>query len=132
MPWTHLQRAALLAHRESARITAGNRPTGNALAGIEQKLGALVTAGLEPGEAVRVLTAIGSFVIGDALETQASAERPTDADPVREPGWTAEFPLISAAAATLGGDDDRFAQGLGLLMDGLRARLDDHASDVAR
>ena len=118
----HQQRSVLLAHRDSVRVVAGNRPTEGALPGIEQTLGVLVGAGLEPGEGVRVLTAIGSFVIGDVLETQAAAERPADddpADPLRP-----EFPLLTQAAGTIGDDDDRFAEGLGLLMDGLQARLD--------
>jgi len=124
----HQQRAALLAHRDSARVVAGNRPTQGALAGIEQTLRVLVQAGLDPGEAVRVLTAIGSYVIGDALETQASAERPADGDPTRQPGWTDKFPMLNAAAATYGREDDRFAEGLALLMDGLTARLDRRGS----
>ncbi len=122
--WAHQQRAAMLAHRDSARVVAGNRPTEGALDGIEQTLGVLVDAGLEPGEAVRVLTAIGSFVIGDTLETQASAERSPDGDKARSASWMDRYPLLARAAQSLGADDDRFAEGLALLMDGLRARIE--------
>lgn len=125
----HQQRAALLAHRDSARVVAGNRPTEGALPGIEQTLGVLVRAGLDPSESVRVLTAIGSFVIGDALETQASAERAADEAPARDAGWAAEYPMLAAAATTYGEEEERFAEGLALLMEGLTARLERRADE---
>src|SRR3954451_120862 len=80
------QRAALLAHRDSALVVAGNRPTAEALPSIERTLGALVDAGCAPGEALRVLLALGSFVIGDALETQSSRERPGEEPALEGPG----------------------------------------------
>lgn len=119
---TRLRRALLLAHRDSVQVVAGNRPTEDALPGIERTLRVLVDAGLEPGEAVRVLTALGSFVLGDALETQAARDRPIEEPPH---GDVADrFPTLAAATRTVGGEEDRFEEGLGLFLEGLRARLE--------
>nr|WP_231135006.1 TetR/AcrR family transcriptional regulator C-terminal domain-containing protein [Motilibacter deserti] len=118
------QRAALLAHRDSALVVAGNRPTADALPAIERTLGVLVAAGCTPGEAVRVLTTLGSFVIGDALETQTAQSRAdAGAHPPADP-TTGGYPLLTAAVADVGGDEERFEEGLGLLLGGLRARLE--------
>jgi len=118
---TRASRALLLAHRDSVLVVAGNRPTEVALPGIERTLRVLVHAGLEPGEAVRVLTALGSFLLGDALETQATKDRPLEEQPT---GDLSRFPTLTAARRTVGGDDERFEEGLSLMLDGLRARLE--------
>src|SRR4051794_4996243 len=115
------RRALLLAHRDSVRVVAGNRPTEDAMPGIEQTLRVLVDAGLEPGEAVRVLTALGSFLLGDVLETQATQERPLEEPPT---GDFHRFPTLAAAARTIGGQEERLEEGLSLLLDGLHARLE--------
>src|SRR3954469_20839386 len=122
-----LRRALLLAHRDSVQVVAGNRPTDSGMQQIEQTLGVLVTAGLEPGEAVRVLTALGSFILGDALETQALRDRPLEEVPTGDLG---RFPLLAAAVRTVGGEDDRFEEGLSLFLDGLRARLERRARNA--
>ncbi len=119
------QRTALLSHRDSVQVVAGNRPTEESIPVVEQTIRVLVDAGLEPGEAVRVLTAVGSFILGDALETQAAAERPVP--PTATGDWAERFPLVAAAGASMGGEEDRFEEGLALLMDGLRARLERRA-----
>jgi TetR/AcrR family tetracycline transcriptional repressor len=115
-----LRRAMLLAHRDSVQVVAGNRPTESGMQQIERTLGVLVVAGLEPGEAVRVLTSLGSFILGDALETQAARERPLE----ELPDGVERHPTLRAATHTIGGEDERFEEGLTLLMDGLRARLE--------
>jgi len=123
-----VRRALLLAHRDSVQVVAGNRPTEDALPAIDRSLGVLVRAGLEPGEAVRVLTALGSFILGDALETQAVHERPLEELPG---GDLDPFPTVAAAARTAGGDEERFEEGLALFVGGLRARLEDRARQAA-
>src|SRR3954453_2066744 len=93
-----VRRALLLAHRDSVQVVAGNRPTEGALPGIERTLRVLVDAGLEPGEAVRVLTALGSFLLGDVLETQAAKDRPTEEGTT---GALRQFPTVAAARRTI-------------------------------
>jgi TetR/AcrR family tetracycline transcriptional repressor len=127
-----LRRALLLAHRDSVQVVAGNRPTEAALPGIERTLRVLVDAGLQPGEAVRVLTALGSFLLGDVLETQAAKDRPLE----DSHGDLGAFPLLTAASRTIGDDDERFEEGLALFLDGLTVRLarrraTDQATDEA-
>src|SRR3954453_3030110 len=117
---TRLRRALLPAPRDSAQVVAGNRPTEDGRPGIERTLEVLVESGLEPGEAVRVLTSLGSFGLGDALETQAVRDRPLEELPTDDLG---RFPLLAAAVRTVGGEDDRFEEGLSLFLDALRARL---------
>lgn len=118
------QRTALLAHRDSAQVAAGNRPTDASLPTIERLLTTLVTAGLRPSEALRIVTALGSFIIGDVLETQTSANRvPPDA-PQPSERFDEQYPTAMAAASTMGNDNDRFEEGLSLFLDGLRARLE--------
>ncbi|SDN54041.1 transcriptional regulator, TetR family [Klenkia soli] len=119
-----VRRAALLTHRDSALVVAGNRPTEDALPEIEQTLAVLVGAGLAAGEAVQVLTALGSFLLGDVLETQAALDRPS---PEHRPAPTA-YPHLLAAAADFGDDEDRFEVGLTLMLDGLRGRLASRAA----
>lgn len=121
-----LRRALLLAHRDSVQVVAGNRPTDEALPTIERTLQVLVGAGLEPGEAVRVLTALGSYILGEALETQAALERAPEERIAAELGG--RYPLLAAAEATLGGEEERFEEGLRLITDGLRARLEARAA----
>jgi TetR/AcrR family transcriptional regulator, tetracycline repressor protein len=120
-------RALLLAHRDGVHVVAGNRPTEGDLPRIEQTLQVLVAAGLEPGEAVRVVTALGSYILGDALETQAARDRPLEELPAEVPG----FPTLAAAGRTAGDDDERFEDGLRLFVDGLRVRLEQRLGERA-
>jgi TetR/AcrR family tetracycline transcriptional repressor len=123
-----VRRALLLSHRDSVQVVAGNRPTDDALPGIEQTLSVLVEAGLEPGEAVRVITAFGSFLIGDVLETQAGQDRPAEDLPQAD---ASAYPTIRAAMGTVGGEEERFEEGLRLMLDGLQARLERRARAAA-
>lgn len=115
-----VQRTALLAHRDSAQVVAGNRPTTDALPRIERTLSTLVEAGLQPGQALRTLTALGSFVLGDVLETQTAAQRPHDE---HDGSIDERYPVATAAVRQMGDDNDRFEEGLSLLLEGLRQRL---------
>jgi TetR/AcrR family tetracycline transcriptional repressor len=124
-----LRRALLLAHRDSVQVVAGNRPTESGMPAVERTLSVLVQAGLEPAEGVRVLTALGSFILGDALETQAAAERSlTEEVPV---DLSDRYPLLAAAMGSVGGEEQRFEEGLRLLMDGLRVRLEQRLGERA-
>ncbi len=125
---------ALVATRDAPRVLAGNRPSSERFASIEQVLGVLVDSGMTPLEAQQSLFAIGSYVIGSATEWQAEAERaqtvrtqgaPDDAEPAAlRAEALAGYPLLLAAVTALLAEDPRstFDHGLGLLVDGLRAR----------
>ncbi|RZS90302.1 TetR family transcriptional regulator [Motilibacter rhizosphaerae] len=117
-----LHRRALLAHRDGARVLAGNRPTVASLPRIEQTLASLVEAGLEPGEAVRTITALGAYVIGDALETQLGEGR-SPAEDMLLAVRSGAYPHVLASAQEMGDDEERFEHGLQLLLAGLRERL---------
>jgi len=115
-------------------VLAGNRPSPEAFPDIERVLGVLVGAGMTPGEAQQTLFAIGAYVIGSATEWQAEAER-ASAQPLPDPAdervneLRAEVlsgqPLLLAAIAERleGADSAAFEFGLGLMVDGLRARF---------
>jgi TetR/AcrR family tetracycline transcriptional repressor len=139
-------RQALLSHRDSALIAAGNRPTPDSLPGAEELLASLTAMGLPPEEALMLVLSSGYYLIGGVLERQVSAARDTpEADSARAEaigGASGEFPLLQAAMVGLlqriGWDEARdssadvqasideevFRFGLDLMIDGLRARLE--------
>jgi AcrR family transcriptional regulator len=116
-----VMRTALLAHRDSALVVSGNRPTGSSLPGIERQLGALAGAGFPPADGLLALLTLNAYVLGDVLDLQAEGGRAApserDADLV-----VGSFPLLRAATGALSSPEDRFEHGLGILIDGLRAR----------
>jgi TetR/AcrR family tetracycline transcriptional repressor len=126
-------RTALLAHRDSALVVSGNRPTESSLPGIERQLRALADAGFAPRDGLLALLTLNAYVIGDVLDQQAEEGQPRPAtEPVAEPvaggdsttaaGPDGPYPLLRAAARELSSPDQRFEHGLGVLIDGLRAR----------
>jgi TetR/AcrR family tetracycline transcriptional repressor len=131
-----VMRTALLAHRDSVLVVSGNRPTSSSLPGIERQLEALAGAGFSPGDGLLALLTLNAYVLGDVLDLQAEGGRAAasehDADPDRgqDPGQdgppvppgAASFPLLRAATGALSSPGDRFEHGLGILIDGLRAR----------
>lgn len=128
---TRAMRAALLAHRDSALVLAGNRPVGASLPGIERQLRTLTEAGFRPQDAVLALLSLNAFAIGEALDTQretgrdASPSGPPPAGGSPDPGEVSAYPLLGAAIGALepfGSSDQRFEYGLNLLITGLRAQ----------
>lgn len=124
---------AVVSTRDAPRVLAGNRPSPESFAHIEGVLRVLVDAGMTPGEAQQTLFAIGAYVIGSATEWQAEAERAStqplpDADDEQANALRAQVlagkPLLLAAIDERLGDTDTaaFRFGIGLLIDGLRAR----------
>jgi TetR/AcrR family tetracycline transcriptional repressor len=69
------ERAALLAHRDSALVISGHRPFRRTFPAVEQEARALVAAGLTPPEAVLTLRAVGAYVAGEVLGTQGEADQ---------------------------------------------------------
>jgi TetR/AcrR family transcriptional regulator, tetracycline repressor protein len=59
-----VQYRALVAHRDAARVVAGNRPTEASMPAVEVVLGTLIDAGLSPVDAFSTVQAIGNLVIG--------------------------------------------------------------------
>jgi AcrR family transcriptional regulator len=120
-------RKALLAHPDGALVAAGNRPTPGRLPHIEKMLAALAREGFAPTEALRAVIAIGSYAIGDALETQSRAargpEEASDHQALREAILSGEHPTLANAIRDVGTPDQRFEYGLSLLLYGMRSRL---------
>ncbi|MGK5112415.1 MULTISPECIES: TetR/AcrR family transcriptional regulator C-terminal domain-containing protein [unclassified Geodermatophilus] len=141
-PWWEWLRAdaermfdALVATRDAPRVLAGNRPSRDSLASIDRALAVLVDAGLAPGDAQHALFALGSYVLGSAIEWQAEAERsagqplPTKDDAeltaLREE-ILAGHPTLLAAITEVLDEPHRttFEFGLDLLVAGLRTRYE--------
>jgi TetR/AcrR family transcriptional regulator, tetracycline repressor protein len=147
-----VMRSALLAHRDSARIVAGNRPPESSLPGIERQLRALAAAGFTPRDGLLALLALNAYVIGDVIDQQADETRhrpaptkpaaaetavpalPGTPEPVASEGPAdgagtppgigpdGPYPLLSAAIGGMSSPDQRFEHGLGALIAGLRVR----------
>lgn len=104
-------RRAMLLHPDGARVVAGNRPPPEAAHKIERVLSVLVDAGFTPPEALRCLLALTAHISGDALETQSESAREPDPEDQVAAFVSPEWPTLTAAAAGLGSDDDRFEEG---------------------
>lgn len=66
-------RAALLAHRDGARVFAGTHATGpNTLRFADGLVGVLREAGFGDGDAARALYSVANFTVGHTLEEQAA------------------------------------------------------------
>ncbi|HEY8524689.1 MAG TPA: TetR/AcrR family transcriptional regulator C-terminal domain-containing protein [Acidimicrobiales bacterium] len=120
-------RGALLRHRDGARLVAGNRPTPESAVHIDRMLAVLVEAGLSPAEALRFWLVLTAYITGDALEAQSDAAREPlpdeEAAALRAAFSSPERPTLAAAMEAAGPDDERFEEGLALMIAGLRARL---------
>ena len=119
------ERAALLAHRDSALVLSGNTPVQHTFAAIEQEVRALVEAGFTPAQAVLTLRAVSAYVAGEVLDTQGQEQRVHRPDPpaaAPPPPDPADFPLLVAASREPSSPEQRFEYGLGLIISGLRAR----------
>jgi TetR/AcrR family transcriptional regulator, tetracycline repressor protein len=128
-------RVVLLAHRDSALVLAGNRPTPRLAADIERRLTVLVKAGFQPAEALLGIMSLQSFVVGEVLDSQGEAHRQGEVtsgeahgpDPGAITGANlaeGHYPVLRAAAGRLQSSDQRFEYGLSLIITGLRTRLE--------
>jgi TetR/AcrR family tetracycline transcriptional repressor len=135
-----LQFRAIVSHRDAALVVAGNRPTEATLPDVEEVLASLVAVGFPAPEALRVILSIGNYVIGCAVEHQAEEARgASGAGPDRDARLLEQaraLPSLAAAMAALDGPnpsagDAGFEYGLGLLLDGARARHADLVSAPA-
>jgi TetR/AcrR family tetracycline transcriptional repressor len=147
-------RGALLAHRDGALVVAGRRPVVESLPHVEQYLSVLVAAGLPADEALLTALSLTTYVVGSVLALQRELERPEGPGIPRLPGLpgpagphggsacrrrepvpgvreavaSGAYPLLAEAARGVLGSGDpsgrRFEHGLGLILAGLRARVD--------
>jgi len=92
-------RRALLARRDGARLHAGSFPGDEDLGRIAHKIAFLVAAGLPERDAQTAMLATGRFTVGSVLEEQADGGSGLD-------------------------HDAAFEEGLALIVDGLRHRVD--------
>ncbi|MBI0294619.1 TetR/AcrR family transcriptional regulator [Streptomyces sp. PRKS01-29] len=121
-------RAALLAHRDGARVFAGTHSTGpNTLGFADSLVGVLREAGFSDSEAARALYTVANFTVGHTLEEQAALqpenEVPADAGGLHEAVTAGAYPHLAATLPVLTSTDftAHFEFGLRLLLDGLRA-----------
>ncbi|WP_433475496.1 TetR/AcrR family transcriptional regulator C-terminal domain-containing protein [Spirillospora sp. CA-142024] len=115
-------RDGLRAHRDAVLLTAGSRPTADRASAIGGMLQALCDAGFTPGEALLNILVVTDYVSGTVLEEQAGHFREDDAVERLEGGPGGDG-VFAAAIAEVQGREDAFEYGLGLLIDGMRARL---------
>ncbi len=132
-PWEALRqiavalRRALLAHPDGALVVAGNRPSSASLSYIDREIGRLVHVGFNPTEALDIQLAIGAYVMGSVIDSQAEAARPPD-PPNAEPASPDQEMLPYLAAAGYPDPQDRFDRGLDYLIAGFQARAKNRAA----
>ena len=68
-------RAALMSHRDGARVHAGSRANRGQF---EQQMSVLIRGGLPMLLAVQLMVSVGRFIVGWVLEEQASHTSPSD------------------------------------------------------
>ncbi|HMG50510.1 MAG TPA: TetR/AcrR family transcriptional regulator C-terminal domain-containing protein [Inquilinus sp.] len=119
-------RRALLAYRDGARIHAGTRPVPAEFTAVESEVAGLCALGFSPADALRTEIAIGRYVLGWVLEEQADTADAAEREAERmAPADLAPYPLLAQGMEGLrqGDPDAEFEFGLGLMLDGIAARL---------
>ncbi|MDK0521686.1 TetR/AcrR family transcriptional regulator C-terminal domain-containing protein [Streptomyces sp. ML-6] len=121
-------RAALLRYRDGAKVYSGAKFTGTDHAeGLETHLRTMVDAGFELWQAVRAGTTAYSYTMGFVTEEQGVLPMPDE----RRDGFDideradrmAAYPLAAAAGAEIFANyDERFEDGLRLIVAGIEAR----------
>ncbi|WP_344262678.1 TetR/AcrR family transcriptional regulator C-terminal domain-containing protein [Actinomadura napierensis] len=110
------------AHRDAVRLAAGSRPTADRGPAIEGMLRVMCDAGFTPGEALLNMLVLTDYIGGAVLEEQAGLGRDDDGLDRLE-GAPSAGDLLAEAVAEVQGSEGAFEYGLGLLLDGMRARL---------
>ncbi|MFB9906920.1 TetR/AcrR family transcriptional regulator C-terminal domain-containing protein [Allokutzneria oryzae] len=121
-------RAALLSHRDGAKVFSGTYLTDpDVYKGQERGLRMLVDAGFTLADAVSGLITVHCYATGHAVEEQAAQPGPGEVARRYDPQARAEridaetLPLAHEASTQLFGDfDDRFERGLRLIVRGMR------------
>ncbi|WP_053725002.1 TetR/AcrR family transcriptional regulator C-terminal domain-containing protein, partial [Streptomyces sp. WM6378] len=120
-------RAMLLAYRDGAKVYGGARFTGTDHAqSMEAYLGMMLEAGFEFRGAVRAAMTTYHYTMGFVEEEQGSEPRPGErgrgVDVAERAELLAAYPLAAAAGAEMfEGFDERFEEGLGVVVAGIEA-----------
>jgi TetR/AcrR family tetracycline transcriptional repressor len=115
--FAHRLRAAMLAHRDGARLVAGHIPTGpQGLEHMEEQLTALSKQGLPPDMAARFGDTIASYVTGYVLQEQtAPAEGPFEPDE--------NLPMVTELLASHADSSATFTACVATIVRGMRAEF---------
>jgi TetR/AcrR family transcriptional regulator, tetracycline repressor protein len=115
-------RKVLLAHRDGARLTAGNAPMEErSLKLAETLVSALTEAGVPDGESIKAMWALFYFMLGLTQEEQAAGSGAVDIEPGLSSG---DYPTLRRLGRGLVdlGFDERFEFGIDALTAPLLAR----------
>ncbi|MFF1916576.1 TetR/AcrR family transcriptional regulator C-terminal domain-containing protein [Streptomyces sp. NPDC058239] len=121
-------RTALLRYRDGAKVYSGAKFTGTDHAdGLESHLRTMVDAGFELWQAVRAGTTAYSYTMGFVTEEQGVQPMPDERrdgfDIAERAQRMARYPLAAAAGAEIFANyDERFEDGLRLIVAGIEAR----------
>lgn len=118
-------RAALLSHRDGAKMVAGTYLTDDGLRDQqESRFAVLVRAGFSPRDAARIYSLLYNFIIGYCIEEQAVKQTEAAGDDRYSPERRAErldaekHPLTAETGDEIFGDPDaRFADRVALILD---------------
>ena len=140
--WAHALRAAMLKHRDGARVFAGSFAADPATFDVtESGLQALQEAGVPPELAAQCIILLRHFVVGFCLEEQALTELRYSEDPDRLNELTAavdptRFPLTTQALPTILGTDQeqRFQLAMRITLSGIATLITEsrHAKQSTR
>lgn len=111
-------RQSMLAHRDGALLVGMSRPTARRWADTEAAMSRMAKAGFPPPLAFVALATVMDFVIGGVLEEQLQAEAGlglTGAEELLAPLMERMRPGLDP--------EQRFAAGVSVILDGLRAQL---------
>lgn len=122
-------RAALLSHRDGARLHAGSTPGQTEIERLLPKIAYLEQVGFSQKEAAMALLSAGEYTLGCVLESQtrqaASSGQPakkTGAEASPEPGTNGQGQAVAASLPALD-PEASFEFGLMLMVEGLKQRL---------
>ncbi|WP_326699444.1 TetR/AcrR family transcriptional regulator C-terminal domain-containing protein [Streptomyces sp. NBC_01754] len=123
-----LMRRTLLRYRDGAKVYSGARFTGiDHAPPLETHLRTMLDAGFDLRQAVRVGTTAHAYTMGFVTEEQGVRPMPDERregyDVAERAARMERYPLVAAAGAEIfGGYDERFVDGLWVVVAGIEAR----------
>ncbi|HBF80052.1 MAG TPA: TetR family transcriptional regulator [Streptomyces sp.] len=121
-------RRTLLRYRDGAKVYSGARFTGiDHAPGLEAHLRTMIDAGFDLRQAVRAGTTANAYTMGFVTEEQGVRPMPDERregyDIAERAARMARYPLVAAAGPEIfSGYDERFEDGLWILVAGIEAR----------